>query len=752
MKTLRNLPVAVLSKLVQTKSIGGLNMSDDIEVLAIGAPADIRPGFTTARNTMMKIRSGDFVTHIAFDRVSASTFYTSRLANNPTGMVITKPDGVVSIKDIFKDFTDYIAQDFEEHEWLDVPLVINPNNTITFTASPTNYWFTGSMDVRLDAPTVIVDGRPIVKITPDVRDLTALNKYNSVTNGVELGMLVYDLDYGDFTNDLLMMDTSANVDWYLSTPSQSDAQNTLLAQILASVDGRAWTYNKTTPSLYNIYGGGVIYNGDVDNFYSILTQNTYTDNHQFDGPGLMTRDMQRPRKDKQFVMVYLINGATGTAKAANYCYLFIHYGPDRGPDYYEQEDKPPVHHWPLAKGSRANHGLSNDPFGPCGTVTEHLASGWPTMILNKQGNTTYPPISPHYIGPKLPVNVDFTLSFKTWVTGNAASGAQYMLAIYKAGSALQSRGNMGAITEQNWQPLGTWPLIKEMPGVCKRVSPHRATITFVRRGALLYLYIDGLLSQIASGESEIDYVDVFRHYNTDQQVALSDFYYFDYALNSKQVRKMIAGDMDLDKTFPVYQPAPEPLHYWPLNGVLDNLGTSKQAINGVFDWKQVGSEMWAARTSGGGGQALGVSLPIDVDFTFQFDFYSAGTVEYGSLLSGPDVTVSHDGALKLYAGMFYINGSEAGVLPIATHRVSATRKHTWTIVHRNGAYYTYIDGVQDRCFRRGAQALVNVTEAWTHFGRAPEYLNVADRTRNWKYWDVALTDEQVLVESYKGKK
>lgn len=112
---------------------------------------------------------------------------------------------------------------------------------------------------------------------------------------------------------------------------------------------------------------------------------------------------------------------------------------------------------------------------------------------------------------------------------------------------------------------------------------------------------------------------------------------------------------------------------------MDDLGTANQQLNGAFDWKQVGSDTWAARPSGGGGQALGVSLPINKDFTFQFDFYTVNDANIGTLLSGGDPTTSQNGNLKVRYGMPYITGADAGTLN-TIHRITANTKHTWTIV------------------------------------------------------------------------
>ena len=748
MKTMRNLPAIVASRLLKTKSVVGLSMADT-EILAIGAPADIYPGYTTTRNTLMKVRIGDMITHIAYNRLDATAYFTQWLTSPGRGMVITTPGPVLTTMDVFKDLCAYVAQDFEGHEWVDEPLVINPNNTITFTASPTNMWLTGSVNIPLQYPTAIVNGTPITQVKPNIVDFNQYNILNGVVGGAELGLLTYDKDYSEFTNDLIVMDTTALLDQYVYSGYLPAAQAQQLAQILTTVDGYPWVYDTTAPSLMNLAYCIVLYNGPSDNFYTMYNMNRDSNNRHFDGPGLMTRDFQRARPEKQFVMVVMMNAASGTNKQTNYCLHFIHYGDDVEDSHINQEDRRPLHHWPLST-DRNNYGVSDMPFGPCGTVGNRPGMGWDKFTLNAQGYNTYPPAGVHYLGPQLPVNKDFTFSFTAWIIGAASGSAANGLVFYKDGQPIAKRGHIANTAAMGWDMLGTWPISKRHPTNSMRQVNMRCTVTVVRKGLWQYLYIDGLFSQVTYGEAEIDYIDAVANNQTNQAVSINNIYYFDYALNSRQVRRMLAGDFDKIEEV-VYVEAPEPLHYWPLDGKLDDLGTANKPLNGAFDWKQVELDTWATRPSGGGGQSLGVSLPIDVDFTFQFDYYTVNDANVGTLLSGGDTETDQNGNLKVRYGIPMVSGADP-LTHNTIHRITANTKHTWTIVCKDGCFYSYIDGELDRSFRRSARNQSNVTDAWTHFGRGPEYMNVGERTRNWKYWDIALTPEQVVVESYRGKK
>lgn len=748
MKTMRNLPAIVANRLLKTKAVAGLSMHD-VEILAIGAPTDIYPEYSTARNTLMKVRIGDMITHIAYDRLDATAYFTQWLTNPGRGMVITAAGPALTTMDVFKDLCDYVAQDFETHEWIEEPLVINANNTITFTASPTNVWLTGSVNMPLQYPTVIVNGTPITQVKPNIVDFNQYNVLNGVVGGAELGLLIYDKDYSEFTNDLIVMDTTSLLDQYVYPGYLPAAQAQQLAQILTTVDGYPWIYDTAAPSFMNLAYCIVLYNGPSDNFYTMYNMNRDSGNRHFDGPGLMTRDFQRPRPEKQFVMVVMMNAASGTNKQTNNCLLFIHYGEDVEDKHINPEEPRPLHHWPLVH-DRNNHGVSDMPFGPCGTLGNRPGMGWDRFTLNAQGYNTYQPAGVHYLGPRLPVNKDFTFSFTAWITGAASGDAANGLVFYKGGQPFAKRGHIANTAAMGWDMLGTWPISKRHATNNTRQVNTRCTITVVRRGLWQYLYIDGLFSQVTYGEAEIDYIDAVANKQTNQNVMINNIYYFDRALNSHQVRRMLAGDYDTVKEV-AYVEAPAPLHHWPLDGRLDDLGTANQQLNGAFDWKQVGMDTWAARPSGGGGQALGVSLPINKDFTFQFDFYTVNDANIGTLLSGGDPTTSQNGNLKIRYGIPYITGADAGTLN-TLHRITANTKHTWTIVCKEDCFYSYIDGELDRSFRRDAGDQTSITDAWTHFGRGPEYLNVGERTRNWKYWDVALTPEQVVVESYRGKK
>jgi len=748
MKTMRNLPAIVANRLLKTKSVSGLSMNDT-EVLAIGAAADVYPEYTTARNTLMKVRIGDMITHIAYNRLDATVYFKQWLATPGRGMVITAPAPVLTTMDIFKDLCDYVAQDFETHEWLDLPLVINPDNTITFTASPTNYWLTGSVNMPLQYKTAVVDGNPITLVKPNILDFNRLNVKNGITAGAELGLLTYDVDYSDFTNELIGFDTTALVEQYVYSGILPIDKAKRLAEILTSVDGYPWVADTTTVTMLNLSNCIVLYNGPADNFYTMYNLNHDYTNKHFDGPGLMSRDFKRARSDKQFVMAVLIDGLTATGKQANNCLIFIHYGDDVSSSA-ESTERGPLHHWPL-KNDRNNYGTSDMPYGACGSLSNHAGMGWDKFTLNSKGWNTYPPTGVNYLGPRLPVNVDYTFSFTVWITGPVGGGsATNGLVFFKDGQAIDSRGHVANTSTDFWRMLGVWPISKQHPANAMRQAEHRCTITVVRRGGWQYLYIDGLFSQVVRGDAEIDYIDAVGNFSTNQSFAVNNIYYFDYALNSSQVRRMIAGEFDtFDEV--VYAAAPEPVHHWPLDGRLDDLGTAGKQLNGVFDWKQVGMDMWATRPSGGGGQSLGISLPIDEDFTFQFDYYSLNDVNVGTMLSGGDTAIDQNGNLKIQYGMPMVSGADPRTVN-SIHRITANTKHTWTIVGKDGCFYSYIDGVLDRSFRRSARNQTNVTNAWTHFGRGPEYMNVGERTRNWKYWDLALTPEQVAVESYKGKK
>lgn len=754
MRILRDLPRVVAARIIRNGATG-IKLSSKLEVLAIGKPSDLRPDLTTAYNTYMRFKIGDFVGQIAYNRIDAATYYSRFLTGQPTGMVITKKDSVLTYADIHKDVCDYLAQDFEVDEWVADPVVINADNTVTITASPTNLWFTGSVNVPLQVPTKLIDGKPVICVSPIYRDFEATSAATG-TDGYDVGLLTYDLDYSDFSHELLAMDVVTHYEWNTTSISQANGQMARLAEIMASVDGLPWHHSTATSAQFNLYAGGLIYTGLADAFI-LPTIVVYGGSEPMDNAGILNRTLHRPRKDKMFVSVFLVNGKYGYGGVGNYSLVFLHHGPNREPEYYEAEDRPPLHHWKLTFDDRRNYGTDDTECGIGGSSMPVYDTYDPVHMVNYNAQmatgigTTNSGAGPKSLGVKLPVNKDFTFSFRMAVHGNNASTATYEAAFMSSANANLVRGTMAAGRYQNWGLPGSWPLAKEMYLVSERHFPHTATVTFVRRGKYVFVYMAGVLAQTNYGDSEIEFIDLIRHYNADQYVMISDIRYFDYALTSDQVRRMITGGLDLNKTFPAVTPAKPPLHHWPLDGKLDNLGTSGLPLNGVFDWKNVGSEQWAARPSGGGGGLLGVSLPIDVDFTFQFEYYAVGDAANGTILSGADVTVLMDGNLRVYAGMVYPLGSTHYIFNDATNRMTPNSKNVWTIVNRKGYLYVYINGVLERAYDRGISG-VAANNAWTNFGRGGDYMNVGDRTRQWKYWDVALTPEQVAMEFKRGLK
>lgn len=747
MKILRDLPVQVASYLRQTY---GATIRENAEIVieAIGAPAVVKPGYAATKNTMMKVRIGDFKTWIEYDRVDGQAFL-SRFTNPTwmsTGMVITKPV-VATTHDILEDFVTFMASPFSPNEIVDEPLVINEDNTITVKFTPECVWFTGQYKVRLQAPTKLVEGRPVVYVAPSQSDFDLANSASNVV-GFAPGMLTYDVDYSDFTEDLGKIQATPNWEWSNTPIGTTAADLTKLASILNTMDGLPWNFTNAVAKPYNLYGGGVIYNGPSDEYFN-PTMISYGPTSFSDGPGILSENVRRANVEYEYVLAFAVNGRYGFGNCS-YDVMFLHYGKKRDVATIDGVEKPPVHHWPLRFHDRRNYGTSDIPAGLRGIWWAYQDRDYPLFVLGgvRPVATTIGLSSlagASLLGVDLPVDKDFTFSFRARIHGNPQNNANTVLFWGKALTGAK-RGALSAWGNSNYGLPGSWSeLSRENASFATRPYPHWATITLVRRGRVWMIYYDGHFNQITIGDHENDVINALSSYYSDQLIALEDIYYFDWAMSGKQVKKMLAKEYDIGKEFPM-EPVPEPLHHWPLNGELVNLGKSKIPINGVFDWKLYNGEKWGARVNAQGGQSIGVALDISKDFTFQFDYIPASDANVSGLLCGENVTTQSDGALKSSNGIVFINGT-TNVYDSTIEKMRAGVPVRWTIVKKGAYFFSYINGQMDRATNRGQTGLTTVVNAWTHFGRSFDYMHNADMTRNWKYWDTALTPDQVYSEA-----
>lgn len=748
MKILRDFPVQVACYLRQT--YGALIREDDeIVVEAIGTPAEVKPGYTTAKNTMMRLRIGDIKTWVEYDRQDGQTFL-SRFTNPAwmsTGMVITKPL-VATTHDVLEDFCTFMANPYLPEHIVGEPLVINDDNTITIKFTPKCPWFTGSYRVKLQNPTKLVDGRPIVSVSVPKADYDICNAATGM-NAYDPGMLTYGNDYSAYSDELMSMFPTSNWEWGNTPINSAAADSNRLAAILAEVDGLPWNNTNGAVKPYNLYGGGIVYNGPSDEFYNPLMIN-YGGSIFQGGCGILSEDMRRARLDFEYVLVFASNGKYGFGNA-NYGLMFIHYGKRRDPMSIDGPERPPVHHWPLKFQDRRNYGTSDVPCGLRGNWWSYVDRDYPLFALNGirpvSGSIGVAMLAGcSLFGVDMPCDRDFTFSTRLRIHGNPQASNMTML----WGKALlgSKRGGWLSVGNSNINMAGNgWGKYHENMGIAVRPYPHWLNLTVVRRGEDWLIYYDGRLAQITKGDHEIDVINMLYNYYADQLITIEDIYYFDYGMSGRQVRKLLAREYDIDKEFPIVA-APQPLHHWPLDGKLENIGRNKTPLNGVFDWKLYNGEKWGARVNAQGGQSIGVALDITKDFTFQFDYIPATDSGNGGFLCGENVATQSDGALKISNGIIYMNGTTA-VYDSAVEKFRPGVPVRWTIVKKGNYFFSYVNGQLDRASNRGQAGLTTIVNAWTHFGRSFDYLHNGDMTRNWKYWDEALSPDQILTEAYK---
>lgn len=181
-----------------------------------------------------------------------------------------------------------------------------------------------------------------------------------------------------------------------------------------------------------------------------------------------------------------------------------------------------------------------------------------------------------------------------------------------------------------------------------------------------------------------------------------------------------------------------PIHHWPLQGNTEP-AVGDEALTAVFDYVEVNGEQWAQHKTPKI-QALGVQLPCQDEFTLEFEFMATASVgdKWQGFLSGeagddtyPTVKFSWDtgASAKWYA---YFN-CPAFVYNSQVDTVAINTPVKITIRGKAGRAEQYVN---DKLY------LVSTIEpgldAWTHIGKAGQFLSDKVLFRNLKYYDHAI--------------
>lgn len=187
---------------------------------------------------------------------------------------------------------------------------------------------------------------------------------------------------------------------------------------------------------------------------------------------------------------------------------------------------------------------------------------------------------------------------------------------------------------------------------------------------------------------------------------------------------------------------PKPLHHWPLNGDTSNQGRAVTPLGAVFDWQDYNKKRWASHNTPRI-QALGVSLPINTVFTFQFKILSKSN-EVVDKIQGifNDSTGNDVGpVLKVNCNdsptgdwFAYMPGT-FGLNRLVAKAYKPGTENFVTVRGLNGVMSIWLNG-----------ELVLLTTApagftaWTHIGKAGTFMDSNQLIRDIKYWDTYLTD------------
>lgn len=187
---------------------------------------------------------------------------------------------------------------------------------------------------------------------------------------------------------------------------------------------------------------------------------------------------------------------------------------------------------------------------------------------------------------------------------------------------------------------------------------------------------------------------------------------------------------------------PVPLHHWPLNGDLSNKGSSGLPLAAAFDWVEHDEVLYASHATPKL-QPLGVSLPNTGGYTMQFRIVnktSTGVDQWQGIFNdasggeaGPVVKVScNDSPVKDWFA--YMPGTWAFNRVVALAYKPGS-ENVVTIRGLNGTHFFWLNGIL---------VLITVAPAgfaaWTHIGKAGQFMDKSLLLRDLKYWDTFLTD------------
>lgn len=183
-----------------------------------------------------------------------------------------------------------------------------------------------------------------------------------------------------------------------------------------------------------------------------------------------------------------------------------------------------------------------------------------------------------------------------------------------------------------------------------------------------------------------------------------------------------------------------PIHHWPLNGNTDP-AIGKEPLTAVFDYVEVGGEKWAQHKTPKI-QPLGIALPCQGEFTLEFEFM-ATTLGVGDVLQGFLSGAAGDqvGPVVMFAWNSGWANKWTSLVRCPAYKYDAYAANTVapntpvkiTIRGKAGLAEQYVNGTL-----YAVSTLEPGLDAWTHIGRATQFLSDKILFRNLKYYDRAV--------------
>lgn len=718
------------------------------EVIRIAPNASgMAPGlFSHDYNRYIEYRLGSYYGNARLNTVDLTTFWGQLQGSTYFRKMVILSTTVTSTHDVLADINRYTQLDLPADTVLDEPIPDGTYTKIRVNLKDNHPWFTGGLDVPLQFTTIIKDGKPIVTlpISPKLHECGADPAAAEEATRFPGSLVTYGINYTR-TAELLSVPMVANFSIEAGIPTA--AIGTTLANALKHDDKRPWVCNGGKVP-YNLYGAFIVYNGPVggyEDYINFEPANNQKEKHF----GCLLNALQKPRTDREYVMVILPNMAYNTEFRNEP--IFIHYGGEAAAEI----ERPPVHFWPLRK-NRRNYGTDS-------TRPEFLARGEIMSRSFSDGTSfmftmgAYAGLSGKAVTPlgvDLPADKDFTLTLDC--ASNITEGS--ITNIFNLGSV-----NSAGVTEpQNYFNFAEHGVLKYLceltPPSFTRLDtlganvfwPNWATYAIVRRGANIFIFTNGILSATYIGVGNaLKVINTLISYNYRSMFSLRDIRYFDYALSARQVKTVNMGKLD-PVVVDVEVPFPEPKHMWELNGSTEDKGTDPVQLNQIFSYRLDNKSFdgkQVAYNSITGGSALGVQLKVDTDFTLAFNLclndppssYSG----LGNILSGNGThsLTTYGTSVELAGSTGFeqtaINDSNVSTLTNRQVRVQLVRKGNWL--------HYYLGGYYVRC-QRWTDAN---TTYWDKFG-GPSTLSNLLGFRNLTYYDTALSVEHLQIDAERG--